>query len=304
MRRLPPFAALRVLEVAARTGSYAAAAAELGLTHGAVSRQVAALETWLGQRLFVRVGRRMVATPAARAFAEEVSLSFDRLVAAADACGRPAAPRVLRVSAPTTLAMHWLIPRLHRFRRMRPEVEVAVSTTTTLHQALHGGFDVAIRRESASAGQAVPAQHTALFFLAETDTLIASPAFLESGAIRTPGDILGSMRLVTETRPRDWADWLHAAELPHPFGPRHVFDHFFVTVQAVMDGLGFGIGPRPTLDGLLRTGRLAAPFPAIVVPRPGYVALTPFDADKTPSLHAFLAWLVAEGSRASSAGDG
>ncbi len=308
MRRLPPFAALRVFEVAARTGSYVAAASELGLTHGAVSRQVASLETWLGQRLFVRVGRRMVATPAARAFAEEVSLSFDRVIAAAEACGRPAAPRVLRVSVPTTLAMHWLIPRLHRFHRMRPEVEVAVSTTTTLQEELRGGFDVAIRREPAPAGQQAGAQHVwpqhhATPFLAEADTLVASPALLQGGSMRTPGDILGATRLATETRPRDWADWLLAAGLPHPTGRRHVFDHFFVTVQAVADGLGFGIGPRPVLDGLLRTGRLVAPFPSIVVPRPGYVALTPFDADKTPSLHAFLAWLVAEGNRPGPAGD-
>ena len=95
MRRLPPLHALQVFEVAARAGSYVQAGLELGLTHGAVSRQIAALETWLGQRLFVRVGRRMVATPAARAFAEEVSLSFDRLTTAAEACGRPQAPRVL-----------------------------------------------------------------------------------------------------------------------------------------------------------------------------------------------------------------
>ncbi len=122
MRRLPPLNALHVFEVAARTGSYAAAAAELGLTHGAVSRQIAALERWLGQRLFIQTGRRMAATPAARAFAAEVSLSFDRVITAAEACGRLDARRILRVSAPTTFAMRWLIPRLDRFHAERTEV--------------------------------------------------------------------------------------------------------------------------------------------------------------------------------------
>lgn len=105
MRRLPPLNALRIFEVAARTGSYAEAGAELGLTHGAVSRQIAALESWLGQRLFMKDGRRMVATPMARIFAAEVGLSFDRLAVAAEACGRPDARRILRVSAPTSFAM-------------------------------------------------------------------------------------------------------------------------------------------------------------------------------------------------------
>jgi len=101
MPNLPPLNALRVFEVAARTGSYASAAEELGLTHGAVSRHITALESWFGQRLFARSGRRMVATAIARVFAAEVSLSFDRIIAAAEACGRPGARRILRVSAPT-----------------------------------------------------------------------------------------------------------------------------------------------------------------------------------------------------------
>ena len=63
MRRLPPLNALRVFEVAARANSYVEAAAELGLTHGAVSRQIAILEGWVGQRLFIRSGRPMAATP-------------------------------------------------------------------------------------------------------------------------------------------------------------------------------------------------------------------------------------------------
>src|SRR5450759_202252 len=101
MRRLPPLNALRVFEVAARAASYAEAGAELGLTHGAVSRQIALLEDWLGQRLFVRSGRRMAATPAARAFAAEVSQCFDKISAAAEASGHVSMRHVLRVDAPS-----------------------------------------------------------------------------------------------------------------------------------------------------------------------------------------------------------
>ncbi|WP_158816481.1 LysR substrate-binding domain-containing protein [Methylocapsa sp. S129] len=296
MRRLLPLNALRVFEVAARTGSYVEAAAELGLTHGAVSRHIATLESWLGQRLFVRVGRRMAATPAAKAFAAEVSLSFDRVTAAAEACGRPTASRVLRVSAPTTFAMRWLIPRLDRFHGQRPEVEVAVATTTTLHDELRGGFDIAIRRASSVTGEQNWAQHHAAPFLDEFDTLIVAPALFGRRPIRAPADIAEHTLLASETRPRDWADWLAAAGLPVPASRRRVFDHFFVTLQAVADGLGLGIGPLPVLSLEIAAGRLVAPLPQFSVQRPGYVALIPFDADKTPSLTAFTDWLVAEGA--------
>jgi len=294
MRRLPPLNALRVFEVAARTSSYAAAASELGLTHGAVSRQIAILETWLGQRMFVRVGRRMMATPAAGAFAAEVSLAFDRVTFAADMCGRPAARRTLRVSAPSTFAMRWLIPRLERFHALRPEVEVAVITTTSLHDELRGGFDVAVRRGSV-ARYAWP-QCKAVYILDEADTVVMSPALFEQKPIKVPEDLAGHTFLASETRPGDWVDWLDHAGFSYMTGQRRrIFDHFFVTLQAVIDGLGVGVGPFPVLAADVAAGRLITPFPGVLMPRTGYVLLIPFDADKNASLTAFVDWMVAEG---------
>lgn len=295
MRRLPPLNALRVFEVAARTGSYAEAATELGLTHGAVSRQIAILEAWLGQRLFARSGRRMIATPMARVFADEVSFSFDRLTAAAEACGRPGVRRILRVSAPTSFAMRWLIPRLEDFHRDHPHVEVAVTTVSTVHEELRGGFDIAIRRGVAS--QEAWPHHHATPVLEETDTLIMSPALFAERPIRSPADVEGHAFLASETRPGDWIDWLDTAGLPHLTSrPRKVFDHFFITRQAVEDGLGLGIGPLPMLDIDIASGRLIAPLPQIQVRRTGYVALTPSGADGAGPFARFVEWLAAEGA--------
>lgn len=294
MRRLPPLNALRVFEVAARTNSYVEAATELGLTHGAVSRQIAILEGWLGQRLFIRSGRRMVATPIARVFAAEVSLSFDRLTSAAEACGKPGARRILRVSAPTSFASRWLIPRLEAFHEAYPMVEVSVTTVTTVHEELRGGFDVAVRRGSAKVN-AWP-QYRASHIIDDVDTLIMSPALFARRPIHSPADIEGHVLLSSETRPGDWIDWLEQAGLAHLAGQRRrIFDHFHVTLQAIADGLGIGVGPLPLLAGDLRSGRLVAPLPEIQVPRSGYVALVPFDADKTAPLKGFVDWLVAEG---------
>ncbi len=293
MRPLPPLKALRVFEVAARTGSYTDAATELGLTHGAVSRQIAALEAWLGQRLFARAGRRMTATPIARVFVAEVSHSFDRLIAAAEACGRPGAERTLRVSAPTSFAMRWLIPRLERFRLEQPRVEVAVTTVSTVHEELRGGFDVAIRRGLANEG-AWP-RYRATPVLEDCDTLIMSPGLFARHPIRTPEDVEGHVLLATETRPGDWIDWLEAAGLSHLSGrPRRVFDHFFVTRQAIEDGLGLGIGPFPLLQIDVASSRIMMPLPQVQVQRTGYVALTAMDVEATGPITAFIAWLAAE----------
>ncbi len=289
-----PLNALRIFEVAARTGSYAEAAAELGLTHGAVSRQIALLEGWLGQTLFVRTGRRMAATPAARGFAAEVRQAFDRIGAAAEASRRPSTTQILRVSAPTTFALRWLIPRLEIFHAARPDIDVSVVTTTTLHDALRGGFDVAIRLGSAERG-AWP-HHRAVPFLLENDTLIISPALFERMPLHSLDDLAGHVLLGSETRPGDWTDWLERAGLAQHSGQRlRVFDHFFATLQAVVDGLGIGIGPFPVLDIDVAAGRLLTPFAEMVVPRTGYVALVPFGTGKSPMVTDFIEWLVAEG---------
>ncbi len=293
MRRLPSLNALRVFEVAARTGSYAEAATQLGVTHGAVSRQIAALESWLGQRLFTRQGRRMVATPMASVFAAEVGLSFDRLAVAAEACGRPGARRILRVSAPTSFAMRWLIPRLDRFHAGHPHVEVAVTTVSTVLEELRGGVDVAIRRGVAR--QHVWPQHHVVPVLDDVDTLIISPALFSRRPILQPADIEGHTLLASETRAGDWADWLEAAGLQHLAGlPRRIFDHFFVTQQAVEDGLGIGIGPLPMLQTDIARGRLMTPLPEIRVPRTGYVAIIPRQADVGNLPAGFVDWLAGE----------
>ncbi len=119
---------------------------------------------------------------------------------------------------------------------------------------------------------------------------------LDRAPLRQPADIAHHILLASETRPGDWADWLEAAGLPHrPEQRRRVFDHFFVTLQAVVDGLGLGVGPLPVLQTDLSAGRLLIPFPRIRVPRTGYVALVPLVKTKTPALQYFIEWLVAEG---------
>lgn len=120
MSRIPPLPALKAFLAACRAGSYSAAAEELNVTHGAVSRQIQTLEDWLGQKLFERAGQRMAPTSHALAFALEVSEAFERINDAAQRYGKGSASMLLRVSAPATFAMRWLIPRLNDFHKKIP----------------------------------------------------------------------------------------------------------------------------------------------------------------------------------------
>jgi DNA-binding transcriptional LysR family regulator len=285
--QLPPLNALRVFEVTARAGSYTDAARELHLTHGAVSRQIQLLEDALGQPLFRKEGQRMVATAHAKAFAREISAAFDHISDAARRYGKKASTKVIRVNAPATLAMRWLIPQLPSFRARHPEVEVRVSTAFSNDPVLRGSFDVGIRRSAED-----KAQFEVLPLLAEETTVIASPLYLRQRKLRKPRDLAQAVWLSTESRPGDWENWLASAGCADLRPAQTLrFDHFFVTLQAVVDGMGLGIGPFPTLDSDLEQGRIVTPFPDLRSQGSEYYALVPRDSDKPKFLRDFLDWL-------------
>src|SRR5215469_14537847 len=123
-RRLPPLNALRVFEAAARAESFSMAAEELCVTHGAVSRQVRQLEDWLGLDLFERRGRRVLLTASGRAYLSEVSAALDRIALATSEQLRSKRQQIVRVNAPTTFALRWLLPQLSSFQLTNPAVEI------------------------------------------------------------------------------------------------------------------------------------------------------------------------------------
>lgn len=285
--QLPPLNALRVFEVTARAGSYTDAARELHLTHGAVSRQIQLLEEALGQPLFRKEGQRMVATSHAKAFAREISAAFDHIGDAAQRYGKKASTKVIRVNAPATLAMRWLIPQLPSFRERHPHVEVRISTAFSNEPPLRGSFEVGIRRVAED-----KAQFEVLPLFAERTTVVVSPSYLKQRKIRAPKDLAQAAWLSTETRPGDWENWLASAGCANLRPAQTLrFDHFFVTLQAVVDGMGFGIGPFPTLASDLQLGRIVTPFPELRSKGSEYYAVVPRDSDKPKFLRDFLEWL-------------
>lgn len=122
---MPPLYALRAFETAARLGSFSQAAAALHVTPGAVSRHVSTLESWFACRLFVRHGPKVTLTDAGYQLAKALNESFSSIDRACQTLRRQAGK--LRLKAPSTLTMRWLLDVLQQFRQQhqRPEVEMS-----------------------------------------------------------------------------------------------------------------------------------------------------------------------------------
>jgi LysR family glycine cleavage system transcriptional activator len=289
---LPPLNAVRAFVAAARHGSFKLAADQLGVTYGAVSRQVALLEQWLGRpALFRRLSRGVALTLEGEALLAEFGPALDRIGAAARTHrarkGAPAAT-ILRVNALATFSLRWLLPRLTLFRTVHPEIEVRLTTSNEPIDALRDDFDVVIR-----GGPDTFHGYTCHLIAEEYRLPLCSPALLRQVALDVPMDLERHTLLHVATMPKLWNGWLITAGYPNLQPAAGLtLDHFYLAIQAAADGLGVAIGPRTLVSDDLQAGRLVAPFPDISLPARAYYAYIPEGSPTNPSGNIFREWLA------------
>jgi LysR family transcriptional regulator, glycine cleavage system transcriptional activator len=296
-RSLPPLNAIRAFEAAARLGSFKEAAAELSVTQGAVSQQVRLLEAWLGTpSLFRRSVRRVVLTPAGAVLLAEFGPALDRIAAAVQQHRerRGDAPvAVLRVNALATFSLRWLLPRMSRFRAEHPDIEVRLTTSNDPVDALPEPFDVVIR-----GGPDTFYGFSSRFLLSERRLPVCSPSLLAQLPLAEVADLSRHTLLHITSMPRLWRDWLtdagHSALKP---AASLTFDHFYLTIQAALDGLGVAMGPTALIADDLAAGRLVTPFPKISLPARSYFAYFPEARSHDPHSAVFCDWLEQQGRR-------
>ncbi len=145
MRNLPPLPALRAFEAVSRLGSMVQAAAELHVTHSAISHQIKALEEELAVLLFERQGRRLLLTEEGRIYAMQVRAAMRDLQSATEMVLNRPRPDELVISVIPSFATHWLIPRLPRFNALFPHYKMRLRAGLALDDLKTGMVDLAIR---------------------------------------------------------------------------------------------------------------------------------------------------------------
>ena len=255
LRAPPSLNALRAFEVFARRGSMSAAADELCVTHGAVSRQVRSLEEVLGLVLVEGPKARLRLTDAGRDLAARLEPAFDALWEAVDQARAPG-PTTLDVSCLGTFAMRWLIPRLPRFVEANPDIQVSVTESNREVDFRRDRIDLAIRMSmtpDSDDAEKIP-------FLDHHHGPVTSPELWgDAGAsLARLGDL---PRLHTRTFLQGWDEWQRDSGLTAPPGTLdREFDHFFYILEAATAGLGVAIGPWDLVKPDIEAGRLVAPF--------------------------------------------
>lgn len=290
-RRIPSTTALAVFESAARHRSFTLAATEQAMTQSAVSRQIAALETFLGVKLFRRSKRGVVLTEAGRHYSEQVGARLEAIERdTLELMARRGQGGTLELGVVPTFATQWLLPRLGAFQRAHEGALVNLTPRTRPFLFDGTPFDAAIY-----AGEASWPGTEGHFLMRENLITVASPLLVPGGAPLKAQD-LGRLPLLQQsTRPHAWRHWFESAGVRAPndmAGPR--YELFSMLTEAAIHGLGVALVPRFMVEDELVGGRLVQVVHHDYLSDRSYYLIHPQQRSERPLLAAFREWLVAE----------
>ena len=286
-RYLPSLPTLLALEALDRRGSASAAATELNLTQGAISRQLQVMAQQLGVPLTTRDAGRLHLTPAARDYVTEVRRALNGLAQASLTLRANPMGGALNLAILPAFGMHWLAPRLATFAKLHPEVTVNLSTRLKPFDFATSPFDAAIHY-----GREDWPGAASLKLMDEDILAVAAPAL--SGPLHTPAEVLTLPLLQLQSRPGDWGRWLAAHGLTNHRPPAMLFDHFATMQQAAIHGLGAAVLPRFLIGQDLADNRLTPLYGHPIRAHAAYYLVWPASHPARAPLTSFIAWLRTE----------
>jgi len=291
-RQLPSTQALNCFVSAARHQSFTRAAQELFLTQGAVSRQVAALEEFLGVELFRRTQHGMTLTPAGADYARQVTQRLDALERdTLDLMGRRGRGESVTLAVVPTFAMRWLIPRLPALAREQPDLMVHIESEVRPFLFGETGVDAAIYAGTEEQVRQWAGARARLLFHEEV-VPVCSRALLRDGTPVEP-DALAAMPLLQQsTRPDAWRLWFEAMGVEAPgamAGPR--YEQYSMQAAAAACGLGVALMPTLLIEAERASGALVVACTRPQLSRRSYYLVQP-DLPERAALTRFKSWLI------------
>ncbi|PCI33986.1 MAG: LysR family transcriptional regulator [Alphaproteobacteria bacterium] len=286
-RLVPSTSMLMAFEAAARCGSFTAAAQELNLTQGAISRQVSALEAQLNVSLFRRIRKAIQLTEAGKIYAQEIGAALKDIRNASLNAMRNQQGGILNLAILPTFGMRWLMPRFPDFLKHNPQITVNFTSklspfdfnSENLHAAIHFGLPDWPGTEST-------------FLMKEEAIPVSAPSLVAKSAPNTPADIAGLPLLNLETRPRAWADWFEQNDVTVPAGKGMTFEQFALVTQAAIAGLGAALLPRFLIQSELDRGELIPLLDLPIKSAEGYYLMTPTHRSSNAPTIALRQWLL------------
>jgi LysR family glycine cleavage system transcriptional activator len=288
-RKIPSTVALSLFECAARHQSFARAAHEMCVTESAVSRQISALENYLGVQLFDRVRKQVRLTQAGVEYARNVSVNLSELELHTRAVmSSKGVGGVLELAVIPTFANRWLMPRLHEFRELHSDITINLSETPNPFPFRGANFDAALHFDHPDWADVVKVP-----LFDEELVPVVSPRHYVLSELHTPDDLAMIPLLYKASREDAWKRWFEAAgHREREPGPAMRFELYAMIIEAARAGLGAGLVPRFYVEGEVRRGDLAIPFDVSLKHEKQYCLVYPEWKQTSNLVQRFRDWIV------------
>ncbi len=270
--------------------SFTRAGEELGVTQAAISHQVKTLENALNVRLFRRLTRKLALTAEGRSLFAVVGEAFDRISDVADELVAGGGSGSLEVSLSPYVSAAWLSPRIGRFWRQHPSIDLRLHHSVEQVNFAQSAADLAVLWGRGD----WPGLECDLL-LRTSLSPVCSPSLMAGENPLTRPDDLRHHTLLNREKFEGWAHWFAAAGVTAADArSRATFDDHNVLMQAAIEGQGVALGGIEMLTAELATGRLVQPFKLSVETDFAYYIVYPSEALRRPKVNAFREWLLSE----------
>jgi len=288
-KRLPPLNPLRAFEAAARHLSMSRAAAELNVTHGAISHQVRSLEKTLKVPLFVRSGNKFELSPHGAALLPSVTHAFGSIAEAVALLTAPSTEGDLVISCIPSLTTFWLLPRLNRFSERHPGVRLKLISSNDKRRIYARDVDIWVTYGNDS----WPDRDVELWY-APMLYPVCSPALMNSKPVRELND-LRNHTLLHAYDGTDWSGWLEAAGAPElACGAGLLMSDAHLTTLAAIHGQGIALCDSLTGVDLLSEGHLVIPIDVRIPAPKAFYLVCRSELRRTPIVRTFMDWVLSE----------
>lgn len=296
-RSIPSMSALATFEAAARLASFTLAAAELGVTQAAVSRQIKLLEDDLNAPLFVRAHRKVVLTPAGKALAATVTGAFASMAEMIETIRRPQAEDAVSVGATLAFNHLWILPRLSDFRARHPDIRLKLIADDGATDLRRDRLDLCIRY-----GKPPFPDGTSIASRPDQAFAVCSPALLDRLGLRAATADITHLPLIAADNVNPswltWRSWAQAVGLGTDLARASDrstlrFNHYTDAIEAALNGEGVALGWATLLAGPLAQGRLVKLGATVLSTAERYHVVVPTGRELSAASRSFADWIAA-----------
>lgn len=283
-----PLNPLRAFAIAAQHKTFTSAAAHMGISQVAVSRQISVLEGYLGVKLFERSARAVKLTETGRSFSQEIVSLFNDLETVLERQLSDDQSGTIQLRIYPTLAHYWLMPVLRDFAALRPDCLVRLDTTVEPLDFRGTHLDVAVQL-----GQGVWRDARSRKLFDEVIDVVCSPEYAgRFDGFSDPRTVKDAQILHAKYRRNEWESWARAAKLDLPNNAGNVFDSSLLAYSAAREGLGLAIGQVDILQNEIAAGKLIRPFNRPTTTGSSFYVVWPTNRSVSTRVKRFVDWLL------------